>query len=289
MTNNVMKDPVTGQVLYPVFYGSTYWPLKRMQDHFNPRLHPEFARRWWPMQVAAGGIVGIGGGWRSRQEQEIKHAQNPTQFAHPDASLHIERTWKSGVYAYAAFDTVGTDLDGDGVRETAEHVTAWNWIRDYGMQWGVSILSHIPHERHHVQPYIPHPQTGVPIYSGTLLRNLGNPDPDPNFKLPGEIDMQEAHGRTLAAAKIPAMKEHVVQLGLPDGEERLFNIKVVRPPADGWLAVWGSGKYPGHNDINYTTGVTIAGVVFARVALGTIKVMSSHPVDIIIDSIAKED
>jgi len=290
MSNNVMTDPVTGEVLYPVFYGSTYWPLKRVYDEFAPRAHPEWVRRFFPMMVEAGGIVGIGGGWRSREEQEIKHEQNPTQFAHPDASLHIERVWKSGIYAFAAYDTVGTDLDKDGIREGTEHLTAWNWIRDNGMRWGVSILSHIPNERHHAQPFIPEPGTNTPIYSGTRLRALGNPDPDPNFKLPKELNMElvEAHGRVLAGAKIPAMKETAVQLGLPNGEDRWFNVKVVNPPADGWLAIWGSGAWPKHNDINYSRGVTIAGLGFAKVALGTIKVISSHPVDIIIDSIAKE-
>lgn len=291
----VMKDPVTGEILYPVFYGSTYWPYQRVYGYFAPRCHPEFVRRFFPMMKAAGGVVGIGGGWRSRQQQEENYARDPKQFAPPDSSLHIERTWASGIYAYAAFDTVGTDLDGDGTREGTEHLTAWNWIRDNGMRWGVSILSHIPNERHHAQPFIPHPVSGEPIYSGSLLARLGNPDPNPNFKLPegDEDDMQEFKKRLVTGVRLVPGKEVPVQLGLPDGEEYWFNIKVVKPQADGWLGAWGSGSYPGHNDINFTRGVTIAGLSYCRVALGTIKLMQNNlggaAIDVIIDAIAKED
>lgn len=103
------------------------------------RLQDEFQRRYIAMCVAAkleaGLILGVGTGWRDWDQQMANHLANPTQFAHPRYSLHMNRGIDDVAYA---IDSVPYD--------------ALNWAHANCGRFGINYLDHIPNERHHCQP-----------------------------------------------------------------------------------------------------------------------------------------
>ena len=125
------------------------------------KMHPEFARRLFACIEGSGGLVGIGGGWRSSEQQAASYARDPNTFARPGSSFHETQHFASGIDGYAAVDTVGRDGEND---------RAWTWLRDHGGRFGLRTFWDVNGEPWHVQCNdIP---AGVSSW-----RAAGSPDP----------------------------------------------------------------------------------------------------------------
>lgn len=85
--------------LYPDDYGTAEVTLQQMKAKHGPKMHPEFARRFFAYIESQGGRMGVGGGWRA--VQPVKPG-----FAPPGKSFHESQTFASGITAYAAVDLV---------------------------------------------------------------------------------------------------------------------------------------------------------------------------------------
>ena len=92
---------------FPNGYAHRLISIVELRERHEPKMHPEYARRLFACIEAADGLLGIGGGWRSRETQAANHAKSPNTFAPPGASFHESHPWASGIEAYAAVDTVG--------------------------------------------------------------------------------------------------------------------------------------------------------------------------------------
>ena len=85
--------------LYPDGYGTRLVTLEQMVATHGAKMHPEFARRFFPWIVTQGGKVGVGGGWRSIQPAK-------PGFARDGESFHQDQRFASGFVGYAAVDLV---------------------------------------------------------------------------------------------------------------------------------------------------------------------------------------
>lgn len=88
------------ETLYPVFYGTRMVTFDELRAIFEPRMHPEAARRGFAFILSQGGLFGIGGGYRSPGTQPDKPG-----FATPGKSFHEGQPFPSGRY-YCAWDMV---------------------------------------------------------------------------------------------------------------------------------------------------------------------------------------
>jgi len=84
---------------YPDGYATRLITLDAMRAKYEPKMHPEFARRLFPWVESMGGLIGIGNGWRDKQPDK-------PGFAPDGKSFHQSQTWASGLVAYAAVDLV---------------------------------------------------------------------------------------------------------------------------------------------------------------------------------------
>jgi len=153
---------------FPSGYGNRLATFAELRERHEPKMHPEYARRVFTCIEAADGLVGIGGGWRSRETQASNHAKAPNTFAAPGSSFHESHAWASGMDGYAAVDVVGRH---------ARHDQAWNWMRDHAGRFGLCTFWNVNGEPWHVQC--------ADLPNGARSwKAAGSPDP-PTFALPG--------------------------------------------------------------------------------------------------------
>ena len=153
---------------FPNGYGNQLLSLDDLRAVHQPKMHPEYANRIFACLEEAGGLVGIGNGWRSRETQAANHQRSPNTFAPPGLSFHESHAFASGLDAYAAVDTVGRD---------GRHDEAWDWMRDQAGRFGLRTFWNVNGEPWHTQCNdLPN---GVSSWT-----NAGMPDP-PGFRLLG--------------------------------------------------------------------------------------------------------
>ena len=211
--------------LYPHGYGSTKLTLDELRARHGSKMHPEYARRLFAMIEAAGGLVGIGGGFRSRATQAANYERDPKTFAPPGFSFHESHEWSSGIVGYAAVDTVGID---------GRHREAWDWIAANAHRFGLVDFSNVNREPWHVQ------LSEVPK-SVREWKSKGRPDPV-RFELPSDafvpvVDVSKWQGKT-------------------DFE------KLAATGVRGVIARAGNGKKPGRDErfAEYVSGAHAAGL-----------------------------
>ena len=124
-------------------------------------MHPEYARRLFACVEDACGLVGIGNGWRSTEQQAANHQRSPNTFAPPGLSFHETHRFASGIEAYQAVDTVGRD---------GRHDEAWDWMRDNAGRFGLRTFWNVNGEPWHTQ------SNDIPNGVSTWSSN-GSPDP----------------------------------------------------------------------------------------------------------------
>ena len=106
---------------FPNGYGNQLVGIEDLRAIHSPKMHPEYARRLFACLEDSCGLVGIGNGWRSTEQQAANHQRSPNTFAPPGLSFHETHRFASGIEAYQAVDTVGRD---------GRHDEAWDWMRD---------------------------------------------------------------------------------------------------------------------------------------------------------------
>ncbi len=155
---------------YPAGYGTRRDTMDQVRSRHQARYHPEAWRRIEAAMVASEGILGlpddegmcgIGGGARTREEQEAAYARDPNTFAPPDRSFHQVWTWKSGKTGAQAVDWVGS---------YGRHSEAWKWLRDNGGRFGLKTFWNVNGEPWHSQC------SELPNSVSSWLK-LGKPDP----------------------------------------------------------------------------------------------------------------
>lgn len=127
---------------YPTGYGNRLVSLDELHAIHAPKMHPEFARRIFACIEDADGLVGIGNGYRSREQQAASHQRSPRTFAPPGLSFHESHRFASGVQGFAAVDTVGRD---------SRHDEAWDWMRDNTGRFGLRTFWNVNGEPWHTQ------------------------------------------------------------------------------------------------------------------------------------------
>lgn len=85
--------------LYPLGYGSTLVTMRRLRELHEPRMHPTYAAALFAWIESKGGLIGIGGGWRSTQPAL-------PGFAPDGMSFHQDQTFASGFVGFSAVDLV---------------------------------------------------------------------------------------------------------------------------------------------------------------------------------------
>jgi len=148
--------------LYPDSYGTSEVTLERMVAKHGPKMHPEFARRFFAYIEHKGGSLGVGGGWRSTQP-------NRPGFAPDGKSFHQDQRYASGFVGYAAVDLVHTSASGK------HRSPSWAECAD-APAWGLHTF--IDGEPWHLQC--------VEMRGWGSWKQNGSPDPDPLFVLPGQ-------------------------------------------------------------------------------------------------------
>jgi hypothetical protein len=166
-------------IRYPYGYGTGTKTMTELRARYEPKMHPEFARRLFAWIESQGGNIGIGGGWRDTQPDK-------PGFAPEGRSFHQYQDFASGLRAYAAVDLVarnGTDKHRAPTWEETETAPA------YGVH---TFIRNPTPEPWHAQP------TDGPSRGWSTWKNAGSPDPDPNFVLPGdEPDPEEGDDMTV--------------------------------------------------------------------------------------------
>lgn len=88
------------RVLYPIGYGREMVPMDELRHRTYPdKIEPEFADLGFAWIEAQGGLVGIGGSWRSVQPVA-------PGFAPPGMSFHETQEFEDGTLWYMAWDLV---------------------------------------------------------------------------------------------------------------------------------------------------------------------------------------
>jgi len=147
---------------YPYGYDTGTMGMTDLRGRFEPKMHPEFARRLFAWLESEGGMIGIGSGWR--QTQPAKPG-----FAPDGRSFHQTQTWASGFKGYAAVDLVVK-------REVGKH-RAPTWPEtESAKRFGLHTFIKTPPEPWHLQP--------VETRGWSTWVAAGRPDPDPEFRLP---------------------------------------------------------------------------------------------------------
>lgn len=155
---------------YPAGYGQRRDTMQEVRDRHRADYHPEAWRRIEAVMVASEGVLGlaanegmlgIGGGARTREEQARLHAKYPSTFAPPDRSFHQVWEWSSGAVGAQAVDWVGS---------YGRHGEAWRWLRDHGGRFGLKTFWNVNGEPWHSQ------MLELPNSVSQWL-SLGRPDP----------------------------------------------------------------------------------------------------------------
>lgn len=159
-------------ITYPDGYGTRRLTLDELRERHAPRMHPEFARRFFAYLEHKKGALGIGGGFRTTQ---------PTLpgFAPDGQSFHQAQTFASGTIGYCAADLVAPD--GPDADASHDGVT-WEATADAPL-WGLHTFIKTPEpEPWHIQP--------IEIRGWQSWVNAGRPDPQP-IQLPEETPVSE--------------------------------------------------------------------------------------------------
>jgi len=156
-------------IRYPYGYQTSTKTMRELRARYEPKMHPEFARRLFSWLAAQGGTVGIGGGWRDTQPDR-------PGFAPDGKSFHQSQTFASGTVGYAAVDLV---VKRDGAIHRAP---TWD-ESETGPLFGLHTFIKNPPEPWHMQP--------IEIRGWQSWVNAGRPDPDPTFRLPTDPPIQK--------------------------------------------------------------------------------------------------
>jgi hypothetical protein len=192
------------------------------------KAHPEFRRRILTAIEAAGGVVGIGGGWRSTANQTVlflsRYHVDPNgailwngqrwtkndgaaSAAPPGSSFHESQVFKSGIVGFQAVDIVGADPAG--------HTAAHAWMAANGKQYGLKDFAKVNLEPWHIQcAELPN--------SVSAWKAAGSPDP--------------------VSPIIPDPPEEPVPLKLFNVKPSGLNAGPLFASGDGVTAVWVSGE-----------------------------------------------
>ena len=73
--------------VYPYGYNVGTKTMAELRERYEPKMHPEYARRLFPWLKSMGGVVGIGGGWRDTQPDR-------PGFAPDGKSFHQSQTFR---------------------------------------------------------------------------------------------------------------------------------------------------------------------------------------------------
>jgi len=154
--------------------------LNTLRTVHEPKMHPEYARRLFPYLEHRGGLLGIGGGWRSTQ---------PTKpgFAPDGKSFHQSQTFASGFVGYCAVDLVAVNLPGVHRAPT--------WDENAGApEWGLHtfIRSPLP-EPWHMQP--------IEMRGWQTWVNNGRQDPIAGFPLPDDPEPEDEVSKPITVHK----------------------------------------------------------------------------------------
>ena len=133
---------MSNEITYPVGYGTQRVTMADFKQRYEPRLHPEFAKRFFAFIEHKRGVIGVGGGWRTKP-----HPVSAASRA--GRSFHQSQDWKSGEF-YAAFDLVQTNPEPGGI-----HIAPrWSEVPVQGSQdaddFGVHM--NVASESWHMQP-----------------------------------------------------------------------------------------------------------------------------------------
>jgi hypothetical protein len=150
--------------LYPDGYGTEMVTIEKMIAKHGPKMHPEFKRRFFAYIEYKGGLLGVGGGWRSISQISAASAAGK--------SFHQDQKFASGITAYCAVDLVTTD--GPDANNTHDGVT-WEMTAD-APTYGLHTFIKVPNEPWHIQP--------KEIRGWQTWVDAGRPDPQ-FFALPG--------------------------------------------------------------------------------------------------------
>lgn len=251
----------------------------------HPGMETEFGERYWAAQVAAEGLIGVGGGWREDPPPGVPG------FAPPNMSFHEWQTWRDRQRAWAAVDIVGVN---------ARHGAAQLWLRNNGTRFGLLTFWNVNNEPWHVQA------DDIPR-GFTAWVAAGRPNPNPNFVIPGGpiipvpptppviIRPPIEVGTMLAADP----ERRLIDTRLKGGPSTLFAVptgldpKVVRA-VDATVTVIPQGKSgfmsvtPGTSFLNYGNTDPIANTrMFKLNADGTISIGASTTVHVIVDLVGE--
>ena len=156
-------DKITAKqvTMYPDGYGVKMTTLAAMRAKHEPKMHPEFARRFFAYIEAHNGTLGVGGGWRSTSTISAASAAGK--------SFHQDQRFASGFVGYAAVDLVHIQ---PGQKHRAP---TWDETAD-APTWGLHTFIKVPNEPWHIQC--------VEMRGFQTWVDAGRPDPKP-FALPG--------------------------------------------------------------------------------------------------------
>jgi len=146
---------------FPNGYGNQLVSIDDLRAIHSPKMHPEYAQRLFACLEDSCGLVGIGNGWRSTEQQAANYQRSPNTFAPPGLSFHESHRSASGIEAYQAVDTVGRD---------GRHDEAWDWMRDNAGRFGLRTFWNVNGE-----PW--HTQTNDLPNGVSTWKNNGCPDP----------------------------------------------------------------------------------------------------------------
>lgn len=227
-------------ILYPSGYSGSVITFDQMVTRHGPKMHPEFRRRFFAMITAGEGIIGVGGGWRSTEQQAANYAKDPKTFAPPGSSFHESQTFASGIVGYQAIDTVG---------HPGKHEQAWSWMRNNEARFGLRSFWNVNNEPWHVQcSDIP---LGVPQW-----KNAGRPDPSQYFVLPDlnpppppppppeEDDMQylaepyRSYDSRVSQGQLATGVARRVPVAM--GSKAFVNITCITQSGYGWVSIGGT-------------------------------------------------
>lgn len=227
---------------YPYGYGRGTMTMSQLRARYEPKMHPEFARRLFPWIESMGGLIGIGGGWRDTQPDK-------PGFAPDGKSFHQTQTFASGIKGYAAVDLVA--VNGSGVHRAptwAESATA--------PAYGLHTFIKTPPEPWHMQP--------IEIRGWGTWDRSGRPDPDPTFVLPGgttppkeDNDMKVLTGPIRSydsradGGKFAAEERRDVKV--PGTTAAFVNLTVVGADGPGYIVAYGglSKDVPATSNVNF--------------------------------------
>ena len=142
-------------LLVPVGYGQSLVTIKRLWNIHSPNMHPTYAVLLFMWLEHKGGLVGIGGGFRSTGSQPDKPG-----FAPEGRSFHQFQNFVSGRRAYCAVDLV--HVSGRGVHRSP----TWAEVADLNRN---GLHAFIKGEPWHAQT--------INIRGWGSWRSQGRPDP----------------------------------------------------------------------------------------------------------------